>query len=294
MNSNNSKNGVPPTEPSDPIVTGWVGNSDYFRFAQSDAIAPSLIVDVLRGDRLGVVFRNVVDSDTCEALINNFLTSPGRQRRGADAPGEYLGAYHYNKTIEEYLDQAEAVRHELETALDVPSEPLRVLFQRLAAELDNSGVELRRARHEGRDASPAIFRSWLGQQNFALEPHEDRGQCEDLKQADFEIQKVTRHQILGLNICLDNGPDGRLSVWNVRPDEDSRVRLGVQYTGSPYATEWLEGIEQVHLDIRPGDIYLFNAGHVHAVEPVRDPKSRRVTLSGILGFSDDRTVITWT
>jgi hypothetical protein len=33
---------------------------------------------------------------------------------------------------------------------------------------------------------------------------------------------------------------------------------------------------------------------VHAVEPVRDADTQRVTLSGILGFADDKTVISWT
>ncbi len=293
MKSNDGHRAAQP-ETEDLQITGWRGTSDYFRFVESKDVDPSLIVDVLRGRRLGVAFRNAVEPETCEALIENFLMSPGRRKRGVDAPGEYLGAYHYGKSIDEYLDQSEAIRTDLDAALDVPAEPLGALFRGLREELASSGVDLRPARHDGREACAGIFRSWLGQREFALHPHEDRGQCEDPKQVGFEVQRVTGHQILGLNICLDNGPDGRLSVWNIRPDEASRARLGVRYTGSPYATEWLAGIEQVQLDVRPGDIYLFNAGHVHAVEPVRDPVARRVTLSGILGFSDDETVIAWT
>jgi hypothetical protein len=55
-----------------------------------------------------------------------------------------------------------------------------------------------------------VFRSWLGERELALDPHEDRGQCEDPKQAGFGIQQTTAHQIVALNICLDNGSDGRL------------------------------------------------------------------------------------
>lgn len=277
-----------------PGVTGWEGSAEYFRFVECDEVSPSRVVDVLCGRRLGTVFRGVVPTATREALIANFLTSPGRRTRGADAPGEYLGAYHYNKTIDAYLDQTDAVAVELRAALDTPGDPLSDLFRRLGEELALSGIEFRPARHEGRVACPGIFRSWLGRREFALDPHEDRGQCEDPKQIGFEIQQVTAHQIVGLNICLDNGSDGQLTVWNLRPDEATRDRFGVRYTGSPYAPEWLSGVDQVRLDVRPGDIYLFNAGHVHAVESARDPDAQRVTLSGMLGFADDKTVISWT
>lgn len=275
-------------------MTGWEGSADYFRFAECDELSPSLAVDVLWGQRLGVVFRGVVPAATRQALIANFLGSPGRQTRGADAPGEYLGAYHYNRTIDDYFDQTDAVAPDLRAALDVPREPLAEFFRLLRGELSLHDVELRPAQYAGREACTAVFRSWLGQRDFALEPHEDRGQCEDLKQVGFEIQQVTRYHIAGLNICLDNGSGGRLTVWNLRPDEATRDRFGVRYTGSPYSTEWLAGIGQVHLDVRPGDIYLFNAGHVHAVEPVRGLDAQRVTLSGILGFADDKTVVSWT
>ncbi|MEU7206526.1 hypothetical protein [Streptomyces sp. NPDC045470] len=277
-----------------PGVTGWEGSTEYFRFVECDEVSPSRVVDVLCGRRLGVVFRDVVPAATREALITNFQNSPGRRTRGMDAPGEYLGAYHYNKTIDAYLDQADAVAADLRAALNVPGEPLNGLFQRLEEELALSGMEFRPARHDGREACPGVFRSWHGQREFALDPHEDRGQCEDPKQIGFEIQQVTAYPIVGLNICLDNGSDGRLAVWNLCPDEATRDRLGVRYTGSPYAPEWLSGFDRVRLDVRPGDIYLFNAAHVHAVESARDLDARRVTLSGILGFADDKTVISWT
>jgi hypothetical protein len=277
-----------------PDVTGWQGSHEYFRFIEADLITPSMAMDVLRGRQLGVVFRDVVPVPVLQALIANFTTSPGRQTRGADAPGEYLGAYHYNKTIDEYLDQTDAVRADLEVALDVPGEPLRSLRQQLREAFALSGISFRPACHGGREACAGIFRSWQGQRGFALAPHEDRGQCESPKQAGFEIQTVAAHAIVGVNVCLDNGPGGRLIVWNLRPDEVTRARLGVQYTGSPYATESLAGVERLLLDVRPGDIYLLNSSHVHAVEAVRDADSRRVTLSMLLGFADDDTVISWT
>jgi hypothetical protein len=277
-----------------PDVTGWQGPESYFRFIECEELQPSSIVDVLRGRHLGVIFRNVVPAITREEMVSRFFASPGRQRRGAEAPGEYLGTYHYGKTIDEYLDQTATIGSELEKALDIPSEPLRQIHQLLREKLALDGIEFRLARHRGREACVGVLRSWHGQRQFALDPHEDLGQCEDPKQAGFEIQRVAAYRVVALNICLDNGPGGRLAVWNLCPDEATRTRLGVRYTGSPYAVEWLTGIHQLWLDVRPGDIYLFNAAHVHAVEPVHDANANRVTLSGMMGFSDARTVIAWT
>lgn len=275
-------------------LTGWCGRREYFRFAEHDELAASPIIDVLRGRQLGVVFRDVVPVATRAAMVSRFLMSPARRRRGADAPGEYLGAYHYAKLTDEYLDQSEAVRPDLETAMDVPGEPLARMRQLLREGLAAEGVDFRLAQHVGREACVGVFRSWLGQREFALEPHEDLGQCQDPRQEGFEIQQVASNQIVAFNICLDNGSDGSLVVWNLRPDEATRDRAGVRYTGSPYAAEWLIDHERLSLDVRPGDIYLFNGAHVHAVESVRDGGAHRVTLSGVMGFASSDTVVTWT
>lgn len=279
---------------SETELTGWRGSRGYFQFIEADEIEPRIALDVLSGRQLGAVFRGVVPASVLKALIANFESSPGRQTRGADAPGDYLGAYHYNKTIEEYLYQCDSVRPDLNRALDVPTEPLGLLREKLGEALAQSGIILRPACHLGREACNGIFRSWHGQRDFALDPHEDRGQCECPNQAGFEIQKVALHTIVGVNVCLDNGPDGRLIVWNLRPDEAARSKCGVLYTGSPYSAESLAGEERLQVGIQAGDIYLFNASHVHAVEAVRNPNSNRLTLSMLLGFVDGETAVFWT
>lgn len=281
-------------EPSHPELTGSQGSLEYFRFDEANELKPSMAMDVLSGRILGAVFRNVVPVPVLKALIANFTTSPGRRRRGTDAPGEYLGAYHYNKTTDEYLDQTDAVRADLELALDVAGEPLGLLREKLSEAFAPCGIRFRPAGHGGREACAGIFRSWQGQNGFALAPHEDHSQCESPKQSGFEIQNVAANVIASVNVCLSNGPGGQLVMWNLRPDEATRVRLGVQYTGSPYPLEALSSFERLRLDVRPGDIYLINSSHVHAVEAVCDQSALRVTLSMLLGFADDETLISWT
>lgn len=234
----------------------------------------------------------MVPDAVCAELTTRFLRSPDLRTRRI--PGEYLGTFHGDKTTDNYLDEAAAIRHSLDQLLDIPGSPLAVFREGLTAALAEDGVDFRLARHNGREACQAIFRSWRGTQGFALAPHEDIGQCSDPKQAGFEIQRAADHHIVGMNICLDNGPGGRVVLWNIQPDLASRRRLGLEHTGVPYPVECLDGVERITLDVHPGDIYLFNGAHVHAVESIVGASANRITLSVFLGFIDDKTVVSWT
>jgi hypothetical protein len=90
-----------------------------------------------------------------------------------------------------------------------------------------------------------------------------------------------------------------LTGWQGAPEyfrfqEHHEFRPEAHYPGSPCPLEHLDGIETMSFDVHPGDVYLFNGSHVHAVEPGTDPSVRNITLSGLLGFVDDRTVVSWT
>jgi hypothetical protein len=45
------------------------------------------------------------------------------------------------------------------------------------------------------------------------------------------------------------------------------------------------------VDIHAGDVYVFNGRHVHAVDTT---VGNRTAVSFLIGFTDDRTVVTWT
>jgi hypothetical protein len=275
-------------------LTGWSGDEEYFTFREYREYRPEAVVDVLRGRVAGVMFRGVVAPRTCAAIAERFWASPDRRTRGVEAPGFYLGTYHYHRTTKDYLDDTERVTAALNAVLDVPDDPLTVFYGGLAEALAGEGVTVRLAEHDGRRACRGLLRSWHGQGEYALAPHEDLSQCSEPKQADFEIQRVVDHHAVALNISLENGAGGRLAYWNIQPDLECRRRLGLHYTGSPYPLDTLEGIAMQWVDIRPGDVYVFNGAHVHAVEPNTDPSARRTTLAGILGFIDDKTVVSWT
>jgi hypothetical protein len=275
-------------------ITGWSGDADYFTFREYEEFVPEAVLDVLEGRVAGVVFRGMVSPEVTATISQRFWDSPNRQVRGVEAPGYYVGAYTWNKPTAQYLDEAALANPILRGLLDVPGDPMKQFYAGLGAVLAERGAVVRPAEHEGRIAAIALFRSWHGRGAFALEPHDDDSQCSDPQMADFERNGVFGNPIGALNICLENnGGGGRLVYWNVQPDLESKRSLGVEFTGSPYPAELLEGFESKWIDVNAGDVYVFNGAHVHAVEPNTTEQQTRTTLAAMMAFVDDRNVVTW-
>jgi hypothetical protein len=276
-------------------LTGWQGDADYFRFREHSELTGGPIVDVLQGRMLGVIFRSVIDPEASRQLVERFWASPARKLRGGEvceSQGYYVGAYHYHKPTEQYLRESAEVADYVDTLLDVPNEPSKMFRDVLREHLARDGVEFRPSAKDGRPSCPLLMRHWNYGGEFALQPHEDASQCREPKQADFEIQRALDYTVCAVNMCLENGDGGRLVMWNVVPDDESKTKLGLYYAGSPYPVEALDGIESVWLDVRPGDIYVFNGEHVHGVEASVDG-AKRTTLAWNMGFCDDHTVVMW-
>jgi hypothetical protein len=277
-------------------LTGWSGDPSYFRFVECDVLDMEPVVDILRGRRLGVVFRGVVDRTAAQELVRRFWASPLRVRRCGEvceSQGYNLGAYHYHKPTMQYLRESAEIAASIEALLDIPGEPSALFRHRLSERLASDRVTFRPAAKDGLSACPIVMRHWNARGDFALQPHEDASQCREPKQADFEVQQVPRYTVAAVNICLENiGDSGNLVMWNIVPDDESKSRLGLYYAGSPYPAEVLDGIESVRLHVRAGDIYVFNGEHVHAVE-ASPPEANRTTMAWNMGFSADHTVVSW-
>jgi len=277
-------------------LTGWQGGADYFRFVEFDRFEPDAVVDVLRGKVFGVVFRGVIDAEASRELLRRFWESPARTGRSGEvceSQGSYVGAYHFHKPTQQYLDEAEEIRSYLDSVLDVPGEPTRWFREQLGARLAQEGVTLRVSQKDGREGCPVLIRHWNAAGEYALQPHDDASQCRHPAQTDFEIQRTLGYTVAAVNMCLENGKGGHLVCWNVVPDDPSKERLGLYYSGSPYPTDVLEGYETIRLEVRPGDTYAFNGAHVHGVE-ASVGEGKRTTMAWNFGFCDDRTVVSWT
>lgn len=272
-------------------VTGWQGSDSYFRMAELDHLEPGAVLDVLRGDVAGVVVRGFLDAHAGRLLAARFLRHPLAVVRSDDAAGRYLGAYSYGRSIDDYLDETERLEAAIEELLGDEVCAWDAFRSMLRAHLLGQGVRFRRAEHGGRRAALGAARHWTGDGSFALVPHEDRSQCCQPAQAGFEIQRATEFEVCAANLCLVNGGGGRLAYWNVKPDDDTRQALGTWYSGGPYPDPSLSGIDRLSLDVNPGDLYVFNGAHVHAVEQTCGP---RVVVSSLLAFVAEDEVVTWT
>jgi hypothetical protein len=257
---------------------------------ERDIFDPEGVVDVLRGEYLGVIYRDVIDSKITGSLLQAFWRNPATRRR-SDAPSYFLGTYHFNKSAETYLAESAAVTPDVECLTQAEGSPWLWFHDAVGDRLRRAGAGLRIAEMNGRKACPALIRSWDAEGDFALYAHEDTSQCGDPRQAGFEIQQAVDYEVCAVNMCLANGTGGRLVIWNVRPDEATRERLGIRYTGFSYPPSELIGIKELRLDVRAGDIYVFNGAYVHAVEA---NSGVRASLSFFIGMLDERTVVTWT
>jgi hypothetical protein len=275
-------------------LTGWSGDQEYFTIREHDRFVPEAALDVIDGRVAGVMFRGMVPAEVCQNISRRFWDSPHRKVRGVEAPGFYLGAYTWNKPTAQYLDEAEKINPVLRDLLDVPGDPMKEFYAGLGRVLADRGAVVRPAVHEGREAAVALLRSWHGQGTFALNPHDDDSQCSDPQMADYERNGVFGKPVAALNICLENeGGGGRLVYWNIRPDLESKRRLDVEYTGSPYPAESLAGIESRWVEVQAGDVYVFNGSHVHAVEPNATDQQTRTTLAAMMAQLDEHNVICW-
>jgi hypothetical protein len=275
-------------------VSGWTGDPDYFVMREYDRFVPEAVLDVLHGRAALVMFRGMVPRRVCENIAGRFWNSPDRMTRGSEAPGFYLGAYSWNKPTAQYFQESARVNPVMRELLDVPGDPMKEFYAGLGGVLAREGAKVRPGEYQGGSAAIALLRSWHGVGEFALAPHDDDSQCADPQMADFERRHVVDHSVAALNICLENdNAGGRLVYWNIQPDEESKRRLDIEFTGSPYPLDSLDGIESQWIEVNTGDVYVFNGAHVHAVEPNSDATQTRTTLAAMMGFIDDQTVVTW-
>jgi hypothetical protein len=281
-------------------LTGWSGDAGFFRFVERDRIDPALAADVLEGRLAGAMFRGVVASDTCAEVARRFWASPNLHRRGADAPGRYLGTYHWCKPLDGYLDEADADRSAVDALTDGIADPMAALLEPLRAWYAQRLVAIRLAAHAGRDSCQCLIRSWMGEGTFSLEPHEDESQLAFEGQHGFEVLETAINPVCAINACIENHgasdglPGGELVVWNIRPDRASKQQLGLAVTGSPYPADSLADFQRLQVPVRAGDVYILNGRLVHAVNALATPDRPRTTMSCLIAFRDSGTILRWT
>ncbi|RML55862.1 hypothetical protein ALQ93_200142 [Pseudomonas syringae pv. pisi] len=285
---------MPIEDVNETAVTGWSGDSDFFAFPEYQVFDASVALSVLQGNLAGVIFRNCIDITVCDAIIEKFWAHPERQRRSAEAPGFYIGALHWLTPMSELMSKVTRAREALYSILDTPNEPTAEAISKILAASGGTLKSARAAIHNGQPVCDRLIRAWEGEGSYSLNPHEDESQISWPGQAEFEISQLTSHPVCALNICLENTSGGDLHYWNIRPDQQSKQRLGVQHSGIPYPLESLTQYQRFVVPIRRGDLYLFNGALLHAVTSKSGPADRRTTLSNLMSINDNHELIQWT
>lgn len=283
------------THPAPCTISGRALPTGQFRIDEaSRSVDVPAALRVLRGELAACLVHDFVPEPDCRRIAANFWTSGGRIPRygdGDDGVEAYLvGASHIEKSTAEYLreaaDSADAVRLLYVRAAD----PMAAFRGKLAGD---DIPRLRPAQHDGRLAGDAKAVCWNNSGDYLLLPHDDVAQLGDPRQAGFEIQRVRR--VMAVNIYLENAAGGgQVRLWNVEPDEHSRIGLGLQYSGFPYPPELLAAYPSVSIPVRTGDLCLVNGNLAHAVQCGAPGTSRRLLLTSFMGLAGEGELIWWT
>ncbi|WP_326734453.1 hypothetical protein [Streptomyces sp. NBC_01022] len=276
-------------------LTGDVHPADYFCFVEREEIDWELWTDVLRGRVLGVIFRGALAPEVCERIRRNFWSSPILKQAGSNSPNGYgcgpqmVGA----NGLDRYLDAAEQTRAGVDALFTgVEDRAVPALLDDYRGHLARQGVNLRLAERHGRRAGSYKLRSREASGAYSLVPHDD---ADTIRRAPylrgFEVQSA--QHVCNALACVENGPGGALTVWNIAPDAASRRALGFGDDSYGYPQETLSGFQKVTVPVEAGDMYVFDVSKVHAVGRRDEEGTYRSTIQWSMSFLDSTTVLHW-
>ena len=262
------------------------------------AIDVERVFDVLEGRLAAYLVRGFVPRDACARIVENFWSSSERVARlgvGDDGVEAYfIGASHICKTTQQYLAEARAAERAVQQLYAGTINPA-AQFRAAIASRGGEPVRVRPAQHDGLCAGDCKAVYWNNPSYFLLEPHDDYAQTKDPDQHGFEVQVARRVMAVNIYAQVPVGA-GQLQVWNVEPDDDSRARLGLTYSGYPYPPDVLRGHASQIIHIETGDLCLLYGNLVHAVlrgDGAPAPRSR-LLLTCFMTQKSSHELIWWT
>lgn len=266
----------------------------FVPFYAQEVIPVEELLELVDGKRSAVVVKKFLSEEVCEAITENFVSHERSELRRDKVPGNYIGAYHYNKPLDVYFTEVEMSLAPLEKLFSNTVDPVYRVQRFVTRIFESYGFSCRVAVHEGRPAGKAVARKWNDKGTYSLKPHDDIAQLTTTMQRGFEIQEVKKYNIIGANICINNSVrnGGELVVWNCMTDDEERQMLNIPETGYPYPLDYLVPFDRTEIIIEKGDLYFLNSNLVHAVN--NQVVNERITVSFFMGKSDEETVVFWT
>ncbi|ANT54605.1 hypothetical protein [Mesorhizobium amorphae] len=261
---------------------------------RTGSISTAEIVSVLKGEITALHVKQAFSTELAEEITANFVDSPGRRERKDGVPGQYVGASHYRKDAASYFTDSETARPYVDALFGNLVDPVRSLFDALKRELHKQGIELGLARSAQGQANVCRALSWSGSGTFSLDPHDDVAQvlCAG---DDYELSAVAHNTVAALNFYPSMAEEGgNLRLWSHKPTVTDRKSQGVETTGYPYSTAYLDAVPCRDFLLRAGDIALIDGGFVHGVTGQSGNGRPRLVLNSFFGFARPDLVLWWT
>src|SRR5262249_31737813 len=230
-------------------------------------------------------------------IVENFWASTERVPRPGDGvdgvEGYFIGASHYGKTTREYLEEARACENAVKSLYAGTINPGGV-FRTALATGSGRTLRVRPARANGLSAGDSKAVYWTGARTFLLEPHEDFAQVKSPDQKDFEIQQAIR--VIAVNVYPEVPMNsGQIQLWNVAPDDSTRVDLDLTYSGFPYPAELLAEYPSTIIPVATVDLCVLNANLVHAVlRGDTTSEKTRLLVTFFMTLKNNHELIWWT
>jgi len=258
------------------------------------SISTTDIISILKGEITGLHIKKAFSNEVAEEITHNFSRNPGLRERKDGVPGQYVGASHYRKAAVNYFADSEDARPFIDTLFGDIVDPVRGIFDALKRDLQHRGIELRLAQSEHGQANICRAISWCGSGPYALAPHDDVAQvlCAG---SDFELSAVAENTVVALNFYPSMATEGGdLRIWSHKPTAVDRKAQGIETTGYPYSTTYLETVPYRDFELRAGDIALIDGGFIHGVTSKLGGEKSRLVLNSFFGFARPDLVLWWT
>ncbi|SFK16354.1 hypothetical protein [Bradyrhizobium sp. Gha] len=261
---------------------------------RTGTISITEVISLLKGEITALHIKRAFDLELAKEITENFAHNPGLKERKDGVPGQYVGASHYRKTAAAYFAEAESERPFVEALFGKLVDPVRGLFDALRRELHHQGIELRLVGSKRGQANICRAICWSGTGTYALEPHDDVAQvlCAG---KEYDLGAVGKNTVVALNFYPSMPEEGgNLRLWSHKPTGTDRRSQGVETTGYPYSTAYLESVPSHDIVLQAGDIALIDGGFVHGVTRQSGDGRQRLLLNCFFGFARPDLVLWWT
>lgn len=265
-----------------------------FRTKMASKLDLTLINDVMTGQLDLVNFKGAVNSQLMADIADRFWQHPDLALRDDKVPANIIGTNSFLKTAKQYFDDVTGVQQKLALLFDDIENPMDTLFDKMRGGLKAQPVVVEPSRQDNINAPACRVMSWLDQESYALQPHDDIAQIENMKSQNTQLLGALNNTITAFNFYLEvPKKGGELRVWHWQPTTDERKALDLAHSGYGYSNEVLSQFDYTDISLDAGDLCVFNGSFVHGVLNANGT-GRRTIITNFMSYLEQDRIIYWT